>query len=448
MAARKPLFMNEAEGFQEEMALTDSMSLGGLSMSGNITMGGDPTSGVGGNRVTGVGAPVNPGDVATKSYVDANSQGLDIKGHCTVLADSNTTLSGLLTIDGHTLVDGERVLLTNQTDGIENGIWVAHSAAWTRPSDYDTGASAAGNFTFVTNGTTYADQGWVCTTDSPDDIVDTDETTWVQFSSAGVITAGEGLVKVGNEISVKAGDGIEVSSNGQATNLNLAADPGLVLSGTSPNKQLKALVSTAGGLQIDGANGLAAKLNGSTLQSAASGLSVKGVPSSFEVNGVATAYAAPGTGQVTADNLNLLTAGSGSNADALHTHSAAVATEAPKVESTMTVNEAIAIGDAVYITNTNNRVGKADTSDSKAKVVGVARTAQSTPGSTCEVVNAGLCTGCLSAATAGDAYYLQTGGTISTALPVGGGKRVIQVGIALNATDLFVRILDYGKKAA
>jgi hypothetical protein len=130
----------------------------------------------------------------------------------------------------------------------------------------------------------------------------------------------------------------------------------------------------------------------------------------------------------------------------LHTHASSAATEAPKIENTLAVGEAIAAGDPVYFTNTNNRVGKSDTVDPKARVAGVARTGQSTPGNTAEIVSAGICAGVLSTATAGDAYYLATGGGVSTSLP-GSSKRVIRVGYAVNASDLWVEITDFGKKA-
>ncbi len=112
------------------------------------------------------------------------------------------------------------------------------------------------------------------------------------------------------------------------------------------------------------------------------------------------------------------------------------------------MNEAIALADAVFQSTVNDRVGKAraDT-NSKANVIGVARTAQGTVGNTAEVVSAGPAAAVLTGATAGDAYYLQAAGGIGTAVP-GAGNRVIQVGVAKNTTDLFVRIVDYGKKAA
>ena len=68
-------------------------------------------------------------------------------------------------------------------------------------------------------------------------------------------------------------------------------------------------------------------------------------------------------------------------------------------------------------------------------------------GNTAEIVYAGPAAGVLTGATAGSAYYLQATGGIGTAVP-GAGNRVVQVGVAKNATDLFVHFIDYGKKAA
>jgi hypothetical protein len=59
----------------------------------------------------------------------------------------------------------------------------------------------------------------------------------------------------------------------------------------------------------------------------------------------------------------------------------------------------------------------------------------------------GIMTGILTTASPGAPYYLATTHGLSNALP-SGGKRVVQCGFALNATDLFIRIVDYGKKAS
>ena len=309
------------------------------------------------------------------------------------------------------------------------------------------GSHSGHAFCFIEEGSVYQNTGWVCTTDPPTDIVGTNPLYWVQFSAAGQITAGSGLQKIGNIISVKKGDGIELASNSGATNIDLATNPGLTLAGTSPNKKLAALIAANQGLQIDGANGLALLLNGTTLQVGVSGVSVKGVPNLFEVGGTPTSQTS-GVGVVTATNLNTLTAGSSSNADALHTHALPSVPYAGRVEDSLAVAEPVAAGDPVFQASTNDRVGKADASnDIKSRVFGVARVSQNTVGDSTPVVYVGPCPSVLTGATAGDAYYLQSGGGIGTSLP-GAGKRVIRVGVAKNATDLHVFILDYGKKAA
>jgi hypothetical protein len=361
------------------------------------------------------------------------------------------TLYGLgLTVDGQAIgTVGTRVLVADPNDAyIASGIWVAAAGAWTRPADYANGMHAGHGYCFIEAGTVYQDTGWVTTTNPPSDVIGTNPIAWVQFSAAGVIDAGAGLSKTGNIISVKAGDGIETTSNGSATNVALATNPGLALVGTSPAKKLAALVAANQGLQIDGANGLALLLDGSTLQVAAGGVSVKGLPLNFEVGGTATHSATPGTGSVTAANLDTLTAGSSSNADSLHTHSLPTVPYAGRVEGQYAVAEAIAGGDPVYPSATNDRVGKGDAaSDAKSRILGVARTGQAVVGSSAPIVSVGTAASVLTGATAGTAYYLQAGGGLGTSVP-GAGRRVIRVGFAINATDLFVQIADYGKKAA
>ena len=56
---------------------------------------------------------------------------------CRVTTTANLVLSGLPVIDGVTVIAGDRVLVKNQTDATENGIWVASSGAWVRASDFN-----------------------------------------------------------------------------------------------------------------------------------------------------------------------------------------------------------------------------------------------------------------------------------------------------------------------
>jgi hypothetical protein len=103
------------------------------------------------------------------------------KGTCKALSNSNqASLSGLtLTVDGiSSWVDGDEVFLTNQTTGAENGPWVVHSGAWTRPNDFSAGSSASNTSFTIEQGTTYAGQKWLCTTASGSDVVDTNSLTF------------------------------------------------------------------------------------------------------------------------------------------------------------------------------------------------------------------------------------------------------------------------------
>jgi len=154
------------------------------------------------HKITNVLDPVNPQDVATRNYVDTVSQGLVGKNPCiAATAGVNITLSGAQTIDGIAVVAGNRVLVKDQSTPATNGIYVVAAGAWTRATDMDVWQEVPAAFTFIEQGTVNADTGWLCTAD-PGGSIGTTPITWVQFSSAGQITAGNGLQKVGNTLNV------------------------------------------------------------------------------------------------------------------------------------------------------------------------------------------------------------------------------------------------------
>ena len=153
-------------------------------------------------RITNVATPSGGGDAANKAYVDNVSQGLDVKASVRAATTTNVTLSGTTAMDGVSIVAGDRVLVKDQTTGSENGIYVVAAGSWSRATDSNTTALVTtGMFTFVSEGTVNADSGWVLATNDAI-ALDTTGLTFVQFSGAGSVVAGDGLTKTGNILNV------------------------------------------------------------------------------------------------------------------------------------------------------------------------------------------------------------------------------------------------------
>lgn len=163
-------------------------------------------------RINNLLDPAFSGDAATKSYVDQLVQGLDAKLSVKAASTVNLTLSGTQTVDGVALVANDRILVKDQTTQSQNGIYVVAAGSWGRGSDADTWNELISAYTWVEQGTTQADTGWVSTVDQGG-VIATTPITWTQFSGAGQITSGAGLTKTGNTLDVGAGSGITVAAD-------------------------------------------------------------------------------------------------------------------------------------------------------------------------------------------------------------------------------------------
>jgi len=189
----------------------DNLRLDGNTLSSRNTNGdvsldpnGSGTVNVNNSRITNVTDPTQAQDAATKAYVDAVKQALDIKDSVRVATTVAITIASDLavgdSIDGVTLADGDRVLVKNQTDASQNGIYVAGSSP-ARSTDANNSADVtAGMFCFVEEGTVNGDNGFVLTTNDPITL-DTTDLTFTQFNGAGQIIAGDALSKSGNTIN-------------------------------------------------------------------------------------------------------------------------------------------------------------------------------------------------------------------------------------------------------
>ena len=167
-----------------------------------------------GYRITNVGAPVDAMDAANKGYVDAMNQGLDVKASVRAASINNVVRSGEQTVDGVELLAGDRVLLKNQSDPSQNGIYTVSAGNWQRAADAnDAGEVTPGMFTFVEEGVRNADSGWVLVTDGAISLGAT-ALNFSQFSGAGQVEAGAGLTKDGNTLNIGGVEGrIQVNAD-------------------------------------------------------------------------------------------------------------------------------------------------------------------------------------------------------------------------------------------
>lgn len=380
MADLKPYVFLDTDLVTGEIPSSDRLQVPSLVSLGDVDLSG--------NQINNLAAGTAASDAVTFAQLQAATSGLDYKNNVVAVATSNIVLSGLQTIDGVAVADGQRVLLTGQSTVAENGLWLASSGAWTRPTDFLTGSSAEGSVVSVTGGTTYEGTEWVAVADSPNDAVDTDDPEFVQRPN-----------------SLSAGNGIDIT--GSSVSVDLSAVPGLFFN--------------AGQLEV--------LLKDATLDIDASGLFVQGLPLNFTVDGVAT------SASLTAANLNTLV--TGGDASALHTHDSVRC--ADKLCEVVLAEEAIAIGQPVEWGTVNDRVriARADAT-ARIDVFAIAVQAAAAPGDSIEIVRRGVAEGVLTGATVGDRYFLAPTGGLTLTPPTTGNQHVVFVGVAKNATDLEV----------
>ncbi len=182
-----------------------------------------------------VPTPVNATDAVTKTYADSLSQGLSVKpsvaAATTAALPSNTYSSGVLTatadgalsVDGIAMTTNARLLVMNEVTAANNGIYTvtnpgSGAAAYvlTRASDMNSGSQVPGAFAFVEQGTLNGGAGFVVSGNGPYTI-GTTPITWTQFSGAGEITAGSGLSKSGNTITLTSPVAINQGGTGSTT---------------------------------------------------------------------------------------------------------------------------------------------------------------------------------------------------------------------------------------
>lgn len=181
-----------------------------------------PTAAVSYNsqRITNLADPSSPQDAATRSFVltqvESAAAGIDSKASVRAIATANIALTGAQTIDGVAITAGDRVLVTAQTAGADNGVYVAAAGAWTRALDADQSSEITpGAFWFVEEGTAYGKSQWRCN-NTGTITLGTTVIVIVQFGAAQMYTASLGVQLVGTDFRAKTvtGGGIQAVSGG------------------------------------------------------------------------------------------------------------------------------------------------------------------------------------------------------------------------------------------
>ena len=378
---------------------TTAISLGGTS----LTLGGLTSVAV-------TQDPVSALQLATKQYVDAVAQNLNIHASCnaattgtlasitggTVTYNNGTsgvgatlTLSVALTVlDGYTLVNGNRIVVKNEVTQANNGIytWATGGTVLTRATDFDTNIEiASGDFTFVTSGPLYANTGWVQTL--PVTTVGTSPISFTQFSGAGTYTAGTGLTLTGSQFSITntlvtagaygsatAVGTFTVNAQGQLTlagNTTITPAVGSITGlGTGVATALAIAVGTAGSVLVNGGvlgtpssgtvtnlTGTASiNINGTVGATTAS----TGAFTTVSATGVITSTLATGTAPFTVAsttqvaNLNAATAGTATNANNVNLAAGTGATNYIPFSATATGNQPLTTNTLLTYNSTNN----------------------------------------------------------------------------------------------
>ena len=257
---------------------------------------------------------------------------LDYKQATRVVTIANITLSGgaPATVDGISLSVNDRILVTAQSTGSQNGIYKVatvgsgSTGTWVRTTDAnDTGEIEAGMIIMVTEGAIYADTQWKLITDNPITL-DSTALTFTQNYSANSISGGTSNVTVYSNANVTISSAgtpnvLTISSTGTVTSGTASVTgnitgnyifgngsqlTGITASSTYGNANVTSLLSAFGSNVISTTGNVTAGYflgNGSQLT---------GLPASYGDSNVVTLLASFGsnsistTGNVTASNLN------------------------------------------------------------------------------------------------------------------------------------------------
>lgn len=134
------------------------------------------------------------------SRLDGLTTSVAVKAPCIATTSTAITLDGEQTVSGFPVVEGNRVLVKDQADAVDNGIYIVSTGEWTRAPDFD-GARDAVFGTLVIVVSTDSTTGilYRVTTDDDPIVFGTSEITFeVQTNSSQIVNLTELGISAGN----------------------------------------------------------------------------------------------------------------------------------------------------------------------------------------------------------------------------------------------------------
>jgi len=229
--------------------------------------------------------PTNNTDIVNKEYADAIASGIHFheavayattaalpaatynNGTSGVGATLTANANGALTVDGYTFTspadNGTRILVKNQSNGAENGVYTLTQAGnsspgapfiLTRATDFDTVGTGVdqideGDFFLVTGGTANLNTAWVQQT-APPITIGTTAIIFQQFAAPITYTAGTGLNESPSFTFNIANTGVSAATYGSASQVPVFA--------VNARGQITTVTNTAIAISAGAVSGLAA----------------------------------------------------------------------------------------------------------------------------------------------------------------------------------------------
>lgn len=220
------------------MAITKIQGSSQIKFTGNLSLL-DSNDGTTKHKITNLADPSGTYDAVNVNYLNSALGTLSVKTPVRVATNTalpavtysngtsgvNATLTGtspgaIPSQDGVSMTAGNRILVKDQTAQLQNGIYSvttvgdgSNAFVLTRTTDCDESVTEvkAGIFTFINEGTSYADTGWLMTTNDPI-TVGSSSLVWEQAAGSDLITAGDGLIQNGDafDVNVDSTGGLEI----------------------------------------------------------------------------------------------------------------------------------------------------------------------------------------------------------------------------------------------